>query len=77
MADEQTNRALIPVLVTLMLLTGVCNTLLTKYQVCYPKSSGCEKLICVQDMICVRDCDTANPKHFEQPVLQTYALEIR
>lgn len=26
-------KALIPVLVTLMLLTGVCNTLLTKYQV--------------------------------------------
>lgn len=25
---------LIPVLVTFMLLTGVCNTLLTKYQVC-------------------------------------------
>ena len=28
------SQALIPVLVTLMLLTGVCNTLLTKYQVC-------------------------------------------
>ena len=28
-----TSQALIPVLVTLMLLTGVCNTLLTKYQV--------------------------------------------
>ena len=27
------SEALIPVLVTLMLLTGVCNTLLTKYQV--------------------------------------------
>lgn len=25
---------LIPVLVTFMLITGVCNTLLTKYQVC-------------------------------------------
>jgi hypothetical protein len=33
MADNTTNKALIPVLVTLMLLTGVCNTLLTKYQV--------------------------------------------
>ena len=26
-------RIMIPVLVTMMLLTGVCNTLLTKYQV--------------------------------------------
>ena len=33
MAEAATNKALIPVLVTLMLLTGVCNTLLTKYQV--------------------------------------------
>jgi hypothetical protein len=28
------SKAMIPVLVTLMLATGVCNTLLTKYQVC-------------------------------------------
>lgn len=28
-----TNSFLIPVLVTFMLITGVCNTLLTKYQV--------------------------------------------
>jgi hypothetical protein len=28
------SRASVPVLVTLMLVTGVCNTLLTKYQVC-------------------------------------------
>lgn len=28
-----TSRAMIPVLVAFMLLTGVCNTLLTKYQV--------------------------------------------
>lgn len=27
-------RAVIPFLVGMMLLTGVCNTLLTKYQVC-------------------------------------------
>ena len=27
-------------------------------------------------MICVRDCDTANPKNFEQPVLQTYVPEL-
>lgn len=28
-----TDRAIVPVLVGMMLLTGVCNTLLTKYQV--------------------------------------------
>jgi hypothetical protein len=28
-----TSKYLIPVLVTMMLVTGVCNTLLTKYQV--------------------------------------------
>jgi hypothetical protein len=27
-------KALVPLLVTMMLVTGVCNTLLTKYQVC-------------------------------------------
>lgn len=27
------NRGLIPVLVTMMLVTGVCNTILNKYQV--------------------------------------------
>ncbi|KAH7360552.1 hypothetical protein BKA65DRAFT_188068 [Rhexocercosporidium sp. MPI-PUGE-AT-0058] len=56
-------KALIPVLVALMLLTGVCNTLLTKYQ----------------DNICVRDCDDPNPKkrkHFEQPVIQTMQMFI-
>ncbi|KAG9247833.1 hypothetical protein BJ878DRAFT_538915 [Calycina marina] len=51
----------LPVLVTLMLVSGVCNTLLTKYQ----------------DNICVRDCDAPNPadfKHFEQPVIQTMQM---
>jgi hypothetical protein len=28
------NKALIPFLVTMMLVTGVCNTILNKYQVC-------------------------------------------
>jgi hypothetical protein len=28
------SKVIIPVLVTMMLVTGVCNTLLTKYQVC-------------------------------------------
>lgn len=31
-------RAIIPFLVAMMLVTGVCNTLLTKYQVCGPLS---------------------------------------
>ncbi|KAI2626656.1 hypothetical protein GGR54DRAFT_479250 [Hypoxylon sp. NC1633] len=51
-------KALIPFLVGMMLLTGVCNTVLTK----------------LQDNQCVRNCDDPNPKmrkHFDQPVLQT------
>ncbi|KAL1961276.1 hypothetical protein VTO42DRAFT_4 [Malbranchea cinnamomea] len=57
------SRALIPILVTMMLVTGVCNTLLTKYQ----------------DMQCVRNCDSPDPKQrvlFEQPVLQTLQMFI-
>ncbi|KAH8653482.1 integral membrane protein [Xylariales sp. PMI_506] len=54
------SRAMIPVLVGMMLLTGVCNTLLTKYQ----------------DQQCVRDCDTPHPKLFEQPVLQTAQMFV-
>ncbi|KAH6681948.1 hypothetical protein B0J14DRAFT_469516 [Halenospora varia] len=56
-------KALIPFLVAMMLVTGVCNTLLTKYQ----------------DNICVRDCDSPNPKdrkNFEQPVVQTMQMFI-
>ncbi|KAG6053128.1 hypothetical protein E4U17_000758 [Claviceps sp. LM77 group G4] len=48
-------QAAVPFLVAMMLLTGVCNTLLSKYQ----------------DNQCVRDCDSEHPKLFEQPVLQT------
>ncbi|KAK4635858.1 hypothetical protein CLAFUW4_00767 [Fulvia fulva] len=55
-----TSRAMIPVLVAFMLLTGVCNTLLTKYQ----------------DMQCVADCDTDRPKKFEQPVIQTLQMFV-
>ena len=44
----------------MMLLTGVCNTLLTKYQ----------------DMQCVANCDTERPKTFEQPVLQTLQMFV-
>ncbi|KAK3302236.1 uncharacterized protein B0T15DRAFT_297759 [Chaetomium strumarium] len=56
-------RALIPFLVAMMLFTGVCNTLLTKYQ----------------DNQCVRNCDDPDPrrrKHFEQPVIQTLQMFI-
>ncbi|KAL2181545.1 uncharacterized protein P884DRAFT_234340 [Thermothelomyces heterothallicus CBS 202.75] len=56
-------RALIPFLVAMMLFTGVCNTLLTKYQ----------------DNQCVRDCDNPDPKkrqHFEQPVIQTLQMFV-
>ncbi|KAI0386185.1 hypothetical protein F5Y04DRAFT_117125 [Hypomontagnella monticulosa] len=58
-----TNKALIPLLVGMMLLTGVCNTLFTKYQ----------------DNQCVRNCDDPDPtkrKRFEQPVLQTAQMFV-
>jgi hypothetical protein len=51
-------KAVIPFLVVMMLVTGVCNTLLTKYQ----------------DMQCVRNCkdpDVRLHRTFEQPVIQT------
>ncbi|KAI9754641.1 MAG: hypothetical protein M4579_004604 [Chaenotheca gracillima] len=54
------NKAVIPILVTMMLVTGVCNTLLSKYQ----------------DMQCVRDCDTDSPVPFKQPVFQTAQMFI-
>ncbi|KAF3770058.1 hypothetical protein M406DRAFT_271104 [Cryphonectria parasitica EP155] len=57
------NRAAIPFLVGMMLLTGVCNTLLTKYQ----------------DNQCVRNCDDPDPKNhktFEQPVIQTAQMFV-
>ncbi|KAK2066561.1 hypothetical protein P8C59_000367 [Phyllachora maydis] len=46
-----------------MLATGVCNTLLTKYQ----------------DNQCVRNCDDPDPTrrvHFEQPVIQTLQMFV-
>ncbi|EME88142.1 uncharacterized protein MYCFIDRAFT_159345 [Pseudocercospora fijiensis CIRAD86] len=55
-----TNRTVVPVLVAFMLLTGVCNTLLTKYQ----------------DMQCVADCETDHPRLFEQPVIQTLQMFV-
>ncbi|KXL44134.1 MAG: hypothetical protein FE78DRAFT_81164 [Acidomyces sp. 'richmondensis'] len=54
------SRSMIPLLVGMMLLTGVCNTLLTKYQ----------------DMQCVADCNTSRPKTFEQPVIQTLQMFV-
>jgi drug/metabolite transporter (DMT)-like permease len=56
-------KAVVPFLVAMMLLTGVCNTLLTKYQ----------------DMQCVENCNASSKKdrgHFEQPVLQTLQMFI-
>ncbi|KAI3336775.1 hypothetical protein HD806DRAFT_17610 [Xylariaceae sp. AK1471] len=57
------SKAAIPFLVAMMLLTGVCNTLLTK----------------LQDNQCVRNCDDPDPTkriHFEQPVLQTAQMFV-
>ncbi|CAB4378480.1 unnamed protein product [Rhizophagus irregularis] len=46
-------------LTTGMLISGVCNTILNKYQ----------------DMACVEDCDDPdNAKYFEQPVWQTFNM---
>ncbi|KAI0127730.1 hypothetical protein BJ170DRAFT_595592 [Xylariales sp. AK1849] len=62
-AVQMAAKAMVPVLVGMMLLTGVCNTLLTKYQ----------------DNQCVRNCDDPDPekrKHFEQPVLQTAQMFV-
>lgn len=56
-------KALIPFLVGMMLLTGVCNTLLSKYQ----------------DNQCVRNCDDPDPTkrtNFEQPVIQTAQMFV-
>ncbi|KAI0910274.1 hypothetical protein F4824DRAFT_31227 [Ustulina deusta] len=57
------SKTVIPFLVGMMLLTGVCNTLLTK----------------LQDNQCVRNCDDPDPKNrirFEQPVLQTAQMFV-
>ncbi|KAI0443410.1 hypothetical protein F4803DRAFT_314947 [Xylaria telfairii] len=57
------SKTVIPFLVGMMLLTGVCNTLLTK----------------LQDNQCVRNCDDPDPKKhvlFEQPVLQTAQMFV-
>jgi drug/metabolite transporter (DMT)-like permease len=54
---------MVPFLVAMMLLTGVCNTLLTKYQ----------------DNQCVRNCDDPDPRNhrrFEQPILQSAQMFV-
>jgi len=56
-----TNRLLIPVLITGMILTGACNSLWSKYQ----------------DMQCVENCDDPDSKRhvlYEQPVWQTLQM---
>ena len=77
------SRTAIPFLVGMMLLTGVCNTLLTKYQVCLKfscaQSHQHSNFGTLQDNQCVRDCDSPDAsrrKHFEQPVLQTAQMFI-
>lgn len=71
---------MIPFLVAMMLLTGVCNTLLSKYQVCSPLPEHVSgkvlklTLFCLQDLQCVRNCDSGDPdkvERFSQPVIQT------
>jgi drug/metabolite transporter (DMT)-like permease len=73
-------KAVVPFLVAMMLLTGVCNTLLTKYQVWHlMRLIGLILLTKVQDMQCVDNCESPSPKyrkHFEQPVLQTLQMFI-
>ncbi|KAK8153649.1 integral membrane protein-like protein [Phyllosticta citrichinensis] len=54
------SKAVVPFLVSMMLLTGVCNTLLTKFQ----------------DQQCMRNCDSKLPEYFEQPVIQTLQMFI-
>lgn len=62
-----------------MLLTGVCNTLLTKYQVRLYANFLNVWSDTVQDMQCVANCDSPDPdkrKNFEQPVLQTLQMFV-
>lgn len=57
------NQVMGPFLVAMMLLTGVCNTLLSKYQ----------------DLQCVANCDSSDPseiRRFSMPVIQTAQMFI-
>ncbi|KAF6237066.1 hypothetical protein HO173_004533 [Letharia columbiana] len=57
------NQVMVPFLIAMMLLTGVCNTLLSKYQ----------------DLQCVANCDSSDPskiRRFSMPVIQTAQMFI-
>ncbi|CAF9938356.1 MAG: hypothetical protein ALECFALPRED_007616 [Alectoria fallacina] len=57
------NQVMVPFLVAMMLLTGVCNTLLSK----------------CQDLQCVANCDSSDPseiRRFSMPVIQTAQMFI-
>lgn len=47
----ENSRALIPILVTMMLVTGVCNTILNKYQVCHCLEIGALLVLLIWDLI--------------------------
>ena len=73
------SRVMIHFLVAMMLLTGVCNTLLSKYQVCIIPGSIYFVYIAdwSKDLQCVANCDSDDPKEirrFSMPVIQTYVL---
>jgi len=78
------SKAFIPFLIGMMLLTGVCNTLITKYQVgSYPYSHPVQTLQTLiynlQDNQCVRNCqdpDASKHQKFEQPVWQTAQMFV-
>lgn len=56
-------QVMVPFLVAMMLLTGVCNTLLSKYQ----------------DLQCVANCDSSDPseiRRFSMPVIQTAQMFV-
>ena len=81
MPAAMASRATIPFLVAMMLLTGVTNTLLTKYQVRSDTSGWRFALANVfgQDNQCVWDCDNPDSLeqgYFKQPVLQTAQMFV-
>ena len=65
---------MIPFLVAMMLLTGVCNTLLSKYQVRQSLTLCPDPAYVFQDLQCVANCDSTDPderRRFSMPVIQT------
>ena len=72
---------MVPFLVAMMLLTGVCNTLLSKYQVHHPNPllSCLSQTDPSQDLQCVANCDSSDPskiRRFSMPVIQTAQMFI-